>query len=130
MSIKNIVEFDVSAKGELTGKDYVGSFSAKTKLSTREQIKQDEIYRNILGVNSQEASLTSKTMAAAVSYLSVHLMTKPSWWKEIGEGLDLEDMNVLAIVNNTCQQKIEAEYQSLADEAKKAEADLKATQTV
>ena len=129
MPIKNTVEFSIDVTGELTGNQYVGSFTAKTKLSMKESLRQDEIFRGILGVNSNEASNASKSIAAAVSYLSTHLITSPDWWKSLENGLKCEDMNLLATINNTCQEKIDEEYKKLADEAGKAEAALKALPT-
>jgi hypothetical protein len=124
--IKNTVDFTVDCRGELTGNQYTGAFTAKTKLSLRESLRQDELYRGILGANSQDASLASKSIASAISYLSTHLMTWPDWWTNLNKGMDCEDVNLLAEINNTCQEKIDAEYKILQDEAKKAEDLLKA----
>jgi hypothetical protein len=124
--IKNTVEFVIDCRGELTGNQYTGPFTAKTKLSLRESLKQDEMYRGILGANSQDASLASKQIASAISYLSTHLMTWPEWWTKLNRGLDCEDVNLLAEVNNMCQEKIQVEYDALAKEAKTAEDLLKA----
>ena len=130
MAIKNTVDFSVDIRGELTGNQYVGSFVAKTKLSMKESLKQDEIYRSILGSNSQDAGDSSKKVAAAISYLMTHIVTSPDWWKAMNLGMDCEDTNLLACINNTCQEKIEAEYKKLAEEAKASEELLKAIPAV
>jgi tRNA G26 N,N-dimethylase Trm1 len=130
MAIKATVDFAIDCKGELTGNQYTGSFVAKTKLSMKESLKQDEIYRSILGANSQDAADSSKKVAAAISYLMTHLVTSPEFWKAQNLGMDCEDMNLLAEINNVCQSKIEAEYKKLAEEAKASEELLKAIPTV
>jgi hypothetical protein len=71
--MKNTVEFSVDVRGELTGNQYVGGFVVKTKLSMREALRQDEIYRGLLGSNSQDASPASKSIASAISYLMTHI---------------------------------------------------------
>jgi hypothetical protein len=53
-------------------------------------------------------------------------MTWPEWWTKLNRGLDCEDVNLLAEVNNMCQEKIQVEYDALAKEAKTAEDLLKA----
>jgi hypothetical protein len=125
MGIKSLVDFTVDVVGEVTGNKYVGSFTVKTALSARDALKQDEIYRSVLGPNSQDANPVSKGIASAISYLATHVAKSPDWWQSVEGGLKLEDINVLAIVNNTAQDTIEIEYKKLAEEAKKAEDILK-----
>jgi hypothetical protein len=127
--MKNTVDFTVDVKGEVSGNSFVGGFTAKTKLSFRESLAQDEDYRRILGVNSQEASPNSKSIAGAISYLARHIIKCPDWWTSLEGGLKCEDMNLLAEINNNCQEAIEAEYKALAGEAQKAEDILKALPT-
>ena len=124
--LKNTVDFSVDVKGELTGNSYVGPFVAKTKLSVRETLRQDELYRAVLGVNSQDASPASKSVASAISYLSTHLVSSPDWWKALEGGMKCEDINLLAEINNKCQEIIDAEYKKLTEEASEAEKLLKA----
>ena len=129
MAIKNLVEFTIDVKGELTDHQYTGSFTAKTKLSMREALAQDEIYRRILGVNSQEASNASKSVAGAISYLKTHLVKCPDWWDALEGGDKCEDLNLLVEINNKCQDAVDGAYKALAEEAKKAEEILKALPT-
>jgi hypothetical protein len=128
MPIKNQVDFAIDTTGELTGNKYSGAFTVKCKLSMRESLKQDEIYRSILGPDSQNAGQSAKSVAAALSYLATHVIKSPDWWQATEGGMKLEDMNVLASVNNLAQDAIEAEYKALAEEAKKAEDILKGVQ--
>ena len=126
--IKPTVDFNISVVGDTTGKEFVGSFSAKTKLSIREQLKENEVYREVLGTNGKDADEYSKTLASATSYLMVRVVSSPDWWKSLGFGLDIEDMNLLAAVNNSCRAAVQAEYKALEDLATDAEKALKSMQ--
>jgi hypothetical protein len=126
MAIKQTVSFDVDIKGDVTGTQYPGVFKVKTKLSIKEKLKEDEIRRSILGVDSQNASPDAKAIAAAIAYLSIRVVDAPKWWLECGSGADLEDINVLADVNNLAMAEIAKEYEALSQEATKAQSVLKA----
>jgi hypothetical protein len=128
MALKNVVEFCIDVKGELTGQQYTGAFTVRTKLSVMQALAQDELYRRILGVNSQEASETSKALASAISYLSTHVVKGPEWFTALEGLMKCEDINVVAAVNNEAQRVIDVEYKALSEEAKKAETALKALQ--
>ena len=130
MAIKSQVDFSVDLVGELTGNKFPGVFTVKTKLSMRESLKQDEIYRSILGPDSPNASPAARSVAAAISYLATHVIKSPDWWQALEGGMKCEDMNVLAEVNNKAQEEIDKEYKALAEEAKKAEDILKAIPAV
>lgn len=126
MPLEPSVEFDISIKGELTGKSYEGSFVAKTKLSVIEKLAQDALYRQIVGANPQDASVEVKQLGNAISYLAKHLTKAPSWWTESDGGLKIEDMNVIDAVFSTCVLKTNEKYDILEKEAKAAQPLLKA----
>jgi hypothetical protein len=126
MSLASIVSFDVKCKGDETEKDYEGLFKVKTKLSIKERLKEDEIRRSVLGVDSQNAGTEATLIASAVAYLAVRLVESPDWWKASEGGMKLEDSNVLAIVNNTAMAEIAKEYQKLAKKAEDAQGEIKA----
>jgi hypothetical protein len=124
--LKSTVEFSVTCKGETTGKDYQGLFTAKTALSFRESLRQDETYRVILGVRPSEASDYAASIATAISYLSVRITQSPTWWKEAGNGLDLTgDENVLVAVNKACVEAIDEAYKAFRTEGAVALGELK-----
>lgn len=125
-TIKNLVEFSVDVVGEVTGQSFVGVFSAKTKLSVREQLKQDELYRSLLGVDCQNASEEAKRLAFALSYLAARITVSPDWWKALEGGMKAEDVNLIAAVNNACIAAVDKEYEVLKNSASQAEAALKA----
>ena len=126
MSLPNIVSFDVKCKGDETEKDYEGLFKVKTKLSIKERLKEDEVRRSLLGVDSQNAGNEAVLIASAVAYLAVRLVETPDWWKASEGGLKLEDSNVLATVNNTAMAEIAKEYQKLSKKAEEAQVEIKA----
>lgn len=128
MSIKNTVDFSVDIKGEVTGDSFVGSFTVKTKLSVKEHLRQDELYRSLLGVDNQNASIDSKNLATALAYLATRIVKAPDWWNKMEGGLNCEDINVISEINNKCIAEIEREYKTLQEEATKAEEALKSLQ--
>lgn len=120
------VSFDVSVKGEESGKDYSGLFEVKTKLSLRDQLKEDEIYRNVLGANPQTAGGDAAAIAQALAYLAVRVTASPDWWRLSDNGRDLEDLDVLAAVNNGAVAAVKAERAAHQKKAVAAQGELKA----
>ena len=90
------VEFVVDFTDQESGLKFNGVFKAKAYLSNRETLKQDEIRRNVLGVNSVEASEYEAGMAGAIAYLAVRLTDSPEWWRKTNNGLDTEVAGLLA----------------------------------
>jgi len=125
MSIRSTVDFVIDSKGDVTNTQVTGTFTAKTKLSMKEILRQDELYRQILGVNSQEASEHSKDIASALSYLATHIIGCPDIWKALENGMKCEDLNIIADINNRCREEIDKEYKKLSEEASAAETILK-----
>jgi hypothetical protein len=124
--LKSSVEFSVTVKGDTSGKEYAGLFTAKTALSFRESLRQDETYRVILGVRPSEAGEYAATVAGAISYLSIRLTQSPTWWKETNGFLDATgDENVLVTVHKACVDAIDAAYTAFRAEGAVALAELK-----
>jgi hypothetical protein len=124
MSIKSQVDFDINTIGEVTGKEYVGKFTVKTKLSMMEIIKEDEIYRTTVGIDSLGASKEAKDIAHAISYLQIRIVKSPEWWNDMGHGRFVEDLNLLVDINNGCRESIDKEYTAIIESGKKAKEDL------
>ena len=124
--VRPTVDFTISLVGENTGKEFIGTFTAKTKLSIKETLKENEIFRQIVGVNSKDADDLAKTLGMATSYLMVRIVRSPDWWASLNYGLDVEDMNLLSEVNNQCRKAIDDEYKALSNAATDAEKALKA----
>lgn len=120
--LREKVQFQIDIEGE--SKRYQGLFEMKLKLSWRELAREDEVRRAILGVNSSEASPEMDGVARAAAYLSVRLTDTPTWWKEGGNGLELNDLNVLPAVHEAAVKAANDEHARVKAEADKAKGSL------
>jgi|WetSurMetagenome_2_1015567.scaffolds.fasta_scaffold812627_1 hypothetical protein len=125
MAIKSQVDFDINTVGEISSKEYVGKFVAKTKLSMMEIIKEDEIYRTTLGIDPVGASRAACDLAHAIAYLQIRIIKSPAWWEDMGHGRFVEDLNLLIDINNQCREAIDKEYASIIEAGKKAKEEVK-----
>lgn len=124
MSTTNEAKFSIDVTGEVTGKPWKGVFKTKLRLSHRDQLKQDEIRRDLLGKNPETASPRAANAADVFSFVAIHLIEAPQWWAMNGSGLDLEDDNVIAeVYGKIVEAKVEAQ-KKLKDEAEAAKAEL------
>jgi hypothetical protein len=121
--MKDSVTVNVKVTGETTDEVFEGVFIAKVKLSHRDVLKQDEIYRVALGVKPNDASDYASAIANNIAYLSIRLTKAPPWFTESGNGIDLKDENVLVQVTKAVAEAIGAE---LTEHAKAAEEKQKA----
>jgi len=103
------VEFSVHVVGETSGETFSGKFKVKDRLSHRDKLMRDERRRVILGSKSDEAPVWAQKYAEVFSQLDIRVIEAPSWWKENGLGLDLEDDNVIVEVYNKTM-KVEEEF--------------------
>lgn len=110
--------FDVRVTGDTTEEIWTGTFRAKKRLSHRDHLRKDSLRREFLG--SQPGTPTDRALSTAMilSELAVRLTKSPSWWIEMGGGLDLSDDNVIGVLFDEVM-KIEREA---AEEKKKAAA--------
>jgi hypothetical protein len=123
--LKPSVDFSVSVKGEVSGKDYTGLFTARTALSFKARLKEDEVYRITLGANPADASPFAQSVAQAFAYLAVRITESPSFWKESQGGLELGgDDNVLVEVHKACVDEIEKAYKAFREEGQVAKVEL------
>lgn len=119
-----IVTFSINVTGEETGKAYPGLFKTKVRLSHADQLRQDEMRRELLGKNAEYASPRALNQAEVFSYIWVHLTESPQWWGAHRNGLDLEDDNVLGEIHDNIV-KARAEYrEKLKAEAEAARQEL------
>lgn len=99
MSGTGTATFSVSMDGDRTGTKWHGEFTVKTLLSHRDELRRDQIRRELLGgVNPEFASIRSLNQADVFSDLAVRIIKSPTWWNEAAGGLDLSDDNVVATV--------------------------------
>jgi hypothetical protein len=86
-----------------------GKFKAKIKLSYRDILSMDAMRRSYLGAQPGEPDGVASTIAMALAKINTHCVETPSWWKEAGNGLDFEDLDVVLTVYQELQ-KVENEY--------------------
>lgn len=106
------VPFYIHVVGDDTGEVFRGEFSAKTRLSHRDELQRDRVRRELLGPDPQNAEENSIARAMAFSELRVRLTSYPDWWAASGFGLDLFDENVIAELYSECM-RIEREEREL-----------------
>ena len=128
MSISSIVSFDVKVVGDESETTYEGVFESKTKLSLRERLKEDELRRLHLGMDSANASQDAFVIASALAFLGVRVTKAPKWWTDANNGADLVDMNVVGEIHKLCSAAIAKEYEKLSKQATEAQKELKADQ--
>lgn len=125
--MQSTTKFEVDFKGSETGKRYQGLFTVRVKTTHRDTIAEDQIRRNILGSNPQDAGAEAASLARAAAYCSVRLVGPefPAWWRESDGGLVAEDANVLVEVNNKAVKAVEAELATAATDAEAAKKKIK-----
>lgn len=105
-----------------------GKFKINIKLSYREILQMDAMRRQLLGTLSGEADGMASLIASAVAKIRTHAVETPSWWKEAGNGIEFDDMNIVLTVLAEIQ-KLEqdhlAEIQKAADKATEALKEVK-----
>jgi hypothetical protein len=124
--ILNQAKFTMSTVGEVSGLTYAGEFSIKIRLSHRDTLKMDSIRRDLLGDFSEGASSDAIDLANVIAFLGVHVLSAPSWWRDAGNGLDLEDGNVLKSVIEGIRKIKEADQKDRDQRTQKAKEDLAA----
>lgn len=133
-SAVNEVPFSIHEVGDVTEKTYTGEFRAKVRLSHRDQLRKDQVRREILGGQPGVPGDRALTTSMILSELAVRLTSVPEWWTDSAGGLDLEDDNVIGKVYDAAmkvegdaveakKKKAEAEQKRLRDEAAKKTAE-------
>ena len=103
------VEFSVNVVGEVTGETFKGVFKAVPRLSHRDNLRRDQLRRDLLGAKPEDASADATNVSAVFSKIWVHVTDVPSWWKDSRNGLDLLDETpVAAVYDNVARIEREA----------------------
>jgi hypothetical protein len=123
--MKKNVTFTVDIKGKETEETFKGEFEARTKLSLKDTLRQDEIRRTILGTNGAEASAEAYNIAFMAAYCAVRITKAPDWWTASDNGTNLEDLNVLDVVSTKCADAINEALGKVVKEAESAQKELK-----
>lgn len=120
----NSEQFTIDVTGETTGKAFKGLFKTKIRLSHRDNLRMDEIRRELLGKGAEYPSPRAVNASEIFSMLAIHLIEVPQWWKMEGDGLDLEDDNVVAeVYGRVVEAKAEA-LKKLKEEGEAARKEL------
>lgn len=115
------VEFSVDVKGEKTGEHFPGVFRARPRISHMDDLRMDQIVRDLLGKNPKEAGEGAINVAKAFAKIWVHLVVDektPRWWTESGMGIRLLDEDPVAAVY---QNVLRIEREALEEVLKKGE---------
>ena len=103
------VEFSVSVVGEVTGETFKGVFKAIPRLTHRDNLRRDQLRRDLLGSKPEDASADATNVSAVFSKIWAHVTDVPSWWKDSRNGLDLLDETpVAAVYDNVARIEREA----------------------
>lgn len=93
--MKNSVPIFLHVTGDETGKTYIGEFEVRVRLSHRDELRLDQVRRELLGTSPEHASSDAAARARVFATLRVRLVDYPDWWAASGFGLDLLDENVI-----------------------------------
>lgn len=102
-----------------------GKFVAKMRLSHRDNLKMDGFRRQLLGDKPEAAGDEAQGTATVFAKLWTHITDAPSWWKDSGNGLDLEDGAPVMDVFNALVALEKETLEDLKKKAEEARADLK-----
>mgnify|MGYP001767268699 CR=1 FL=1 len=119
------ISFDIDFLDKYSDQKYAGAFEAKTKLTQREQLKKGEISRTLLGMNPRDAEYQDRAIADALAYLAIHITKAPKWWKDMDNGVECENTELIVDVYNKCSAAIEKEFEALTKKAEEARKELK-----
>jgi hypothetical protein len=115
------VEFTINVRGEVTGEQFIGKFRTKPRLSHRDILRRDQIFRELLGgPGVEKAAVAAFNTADVFSQLWTRLTQTPDWWKQAGQGLDLDDLDPVQAVYN---EVMRIERENIEALRKEAEAD-------
>lgn len=121
----NAKSFEISCTGGKTGETWAGKFEAKKVLSQADEINIDRKYRELLGPNSQDASVAASKRALTLAEVFVRVTSAPDWWVAVNYGAGLLDDEPLVEVYNGAM-KIEADHAvEVKERAEKAREALK-----
>lgn len=117
--------FSLSEIGEDSGEKFVGDFKSKKRLSHRDQLRLDQIRRDLLGAQPGVPTDRALSTAMILSQLAVRIFKAPKWWAEVSEGLDLEDDNIIGKLHDLVMAPVVAAEKAKAEAAKKAQEDMR-----
>ena len=120
-----VVDFAINETGDVSGREYVGVFQCKSRLSHLDRFKSDQIRRSLLGgVDPNAAGPIAQNMASAFAEISVRIVEAPDWWKQSNSGVDLPDYNVVTEIYTKCMKIEQDAIDAIVKKAEAAKANL------
>jgi hypothetical protein len=116
--------FTIDITGEITGKQYYGTFKVKPILTHAEQIQRDIFMRDILGPGSESAAATAKENALVFADLRVRVLDAPAFWQESRFGLDLYDGEIIGKIWEKTREAENSFRKSIKDKAEEAKKEI------
>lgn len=118
--METTTKFSVSEIGENSGQPFSGDFVVKTRLTRQDLFRADEIRRNLLGARPEAASPAMSGEAFIFGQLAVRIVEAPKWWTDAGDGLQLEDPNIIGTVFKIAVEKEEERKKKIREESEAA----------
>lgn len=112
--------FDIDLEGDNTGLQYKGTFTVKTGLSLQEQ-HAVELNRTRMMADYKNPTVGLQRIAISLSELETRIVEAPAWWKELGNGYDVIDINIVEEIflkSMTAEADWKASLKKKAEEAK------------
>lgn len=101
------------------GDTYEGEFTFKIKLSTADRFRQDQLFRDYIGANPDQANESARALAFMLSQINVRVVSAPIIWTSKRLGLDLSSDFIEAVF----AESIKPESDFIDARNKKAETD-------
>lgn len=105
MNINDIETISGSVTGEESGQTYDYTFKVRTLLTREQRFIADQVRREILGPNPNDALAQLQFEAFTLGQLAVRIVDPPEWWKAAGLGRGLKDLNVISAIYNAALAK-------------------------
>lgn len=121
----NAKSFEFTVTGTKTGETFAGKFETKKVLSQADEINIDRKYRELLGANSQDASVAASKRALTLAEVFVRITSAPDWWVAMGYGAALLDDEPLVAVYNGAMEAEAEHAKEVKERAEKAREALK-----
>ena len=99
------------------GNKYEGSFTIVCSLNTGQRHRLELEKSKLLcdQVNPTDGLLG---LAVILSFLRVHIIDSPDWWKRSGGGLTIEDEDALVALYNKAKETVETWKKEILEQAK------------
>jgi hypothetical protein len=108
-----------------SGENYAGSFTIRKRLSHMQNLRRDELRRELLGKMPDQAPMEFRENAYILSTCVAYVIKAPRWWTENNNGLELVDIEPIAEVFREIDKVVSQTENELAQKDAKATEVLK-----